>query len=326
MSIAASRLVPGARPTTAEAREDRVALAISVGLHLGILLLVIFGLPHMRNPPPPVPMPISISVAPISDIARTTRQAKPVEDPEDDDTPSKANQLPETANAPPPPPEPAKQEPVKQAPVPPPPPPPPPPKAEAPAVEPIKPVQQLQQQIQQQIQTMPPLQKPMQIIKPKPVQKPPEQKVDKRQDQDFDALLKNLSHDQKADEITHDKPVQSRPRGGSEGMQSNAMTASEKNLIQERLKACWVFPAGAYDAENLVVHIDAEFNENKTLRSAAIVESGRYNSDPAFRAAGDAALRALRNPMCNPLPLPDGKYADWGTINMTFDPKLMMAP
>jgi hypothetical protein len=109
-------------------------------------------------------------------------------------------------------------------------------------------------------------------------------------------------------------------------MQSNTMTASERDAIAERLKACWVFPAGAYDAENLVVSIDAEFNEDKTLRSAKVTDTARYNSDPAFRAAADAALRALRNPMCNPLPLPDGKYADWGTINMTFDPKIMMAP
>ena len=266
-------------------------------------------------------------MAPISDLARTTRQAKPVEEPDEDETPSKANESPTSTTAPPPPPEPPKPEPVKPMPIVPPPPPPPPPKADEPAIEPIKPVQQVQQQLQQQLQALPPLQKPMQIIKPQPVAKPTEQKVDKKEDQQFDALLKNLSKDQpKADQITHDKPVQTHQRTGSEGMQSNAMTASEKSLIQERLKACWVFPAGAYNAEDLIVNVQAEFNEDKTLKSASVLDSRRYGSDPAFRAAGDAALRALRNPMCNPLPLPDGKYADWGTIDMTFDPKIMMAP
>ncbi len=82
-----------------------------------------------------------------------------------------------------------------------------------------------------------------------------------------------------------------------------------------------VHDAGAFDAP--------DWQPDPVARTATAVVTPARLADGILLprvAAGDAALRALRNPMCNPLPLPDGKYADWGTIDMTFDPKIMMAP
>jgi hypothetical protein len=98
-------------------------------------------------------------------------------------------------------------------------------------------------------------------------------------------------------------------------------------LVRERLKACWIVPAGAYNAENLAIDVQAEFNQDATLKAETLIDTNdRYNRDPYFKAAADSALRALRNPACDPLPLPPGKYDQWSSMTFRFDPKEMLAP
>ncbi|GIR66634.1 MAG: hypothetical protein CM15mP70_17410 [Pelagibacteraceae bacterium] len=41
--------------------------------------------------------------------------------------------------------------------------------------------------------------------------------------------------------------------------------------------------------------------------------------DPSFRTAAEAAMRAVNNPDCSPLLLPEDKYDLWKEINFTFD-------
>jgi hypothetical protein len=60
------------------------------------------------------------------------------------------------------------------------------------------------------------------------------------------------------------------------------------------------------------------------VQDAQIVDTMRYNSDTYYRAAADSALRAVRNPQCNPLDLPPQKYELWKTIVVTFDPRKML--
>jgi len=56
------------------------------------------------------------------------------------------------------------------------------------------------------------------------------------------------------------------------------------------------------------------------VQEATILDQGRYNSDSYFRAAADAAVRALRNPQCSPLELPPDKYDQWNVTVIRFDP------
>ena len=80
---------------------------------------------------------------------------------------------------------------------------------------------------------------------------------------------------------------------------------------------------GAREAESLVVDVEITVNADKTVSQARVVDQLRYSSDTFFRAAADSALRALRSPDCTPLQLPDGKYEQWKSITIRFDPKNM---
>jgi hypothetical protein len=44
-------------------------------------------------------------------------------------------------------------------------------------------------------------------------------------------------------------------------------------------------------------------------------------SDPYYQAAAESALRAVRNPQCQPLKLPLEKYSEWQTMSLSFNPK-----
>lgn len=219
----------------------------------------------------------------------------------------------------------AKQKEKPKEPKPEPPKPAPPPKAEKPKVE----------------DTPPPVkepEKPKEDKKPpekkgdlptkKPEKKPPpkkEKKTEVKTQEQFDNVLKNLVGEDspivdKTDAKNTDRaePVLTAPAPlGSQ------MSMSEMDLLREQLAGCWNLLPGARDAENLQVDVHVTVAPDKTVQTAEIEDRGRYNSDTFFRAAADAALRAVRSPDCSPLKLPDGKYDEWKSFTVTFDPKEM---
>ena len=42
-----------------------------------------------------------------------------------------------------------------------------------------------------------------------------------------------------------------------------------------------------------------------------------------YKVAADSALRAVKNPICNPLKLPPEKYEKWKVMTLNFDPRHM---
>jgi len=105
---------------------------------------------------------------------------------------------------------------------------------------------------------------------------------------------------------------------------SDRLTISEEDALRRQVEQCWNPPIGARDAEKLVVEVTIIMNTDRTVQSAEVVDKIRMASDPYFRAAGEAALRALYNPKCSPLLLPADKYEQWKTIDFTFDPRDML--
>ena len=100
---------------------------------------------------------------------------------------------------------------------------------------------------------------------------------------------------------------------------SDVLAITELDLIRRQLAACWNVPAGARDAKNLYVDVKVEMNSDATVRSAVIVGTG---GNTAFtKVAADSALRAIKNPKCNPLKVPLDRYDQWKVIVIRFDPQ-----
>ena len=153
------------------------------------------------------------------------------------------------------------------------------------------------------------------VLAQDPEPKPDKSKADAAA---FDTLLNDLT---KTPAIPQPdaKPPSSQPKAPL----GSRMTASELDLVREQIARCWdtTINAAARDAKDLVIEIRATINLDGTVTRADIVDIGRANSDPAFRAAAESARRAFFNPLCTPLKLPPEKYAMWKDLVVDFSPK-----
>lgn len=102
------------------------------------------------------------------------------------------------------------------------------------------------------------------------------------------------------------------------------LTAGELDAVSSQLEKCWQVPTGAPDPETMVVVIKVQVNRDRTVKSAAVVDSARMETDMYFREMAESAMRALLNAHCSPLKLPPEKYDAWKVTTITFDPREML--
>lgn len=95
-------------------------------------------------------------------------------------------------------------------------------------------------------------------------------------------------------------------------------TITELDLLKQQLHRCLELNAGVASLEKIKPVIRIEVNPDRTIKSAKVVNHERL-SDPSFRTAAEAAMRAINNPDCSPLLLPEDKYDLWKEIYFTFD-------
>jgi outer membrane biosynthesis protein TonB len=301
-------------------------IALSAVLHLGVLTLIIIGLPNLFRPAVPDDQPIAVELVTIAPETRATRP---------NPNPPKPNAKPDlpipAVPAPKPEPKPEPPQPTAAAPPssepPPPPPTPPQPEAQAPPAPPPPPPKAVETPAPPPPPPKPPEPKPKPEAKPQQVAqaqqpKPPDSKANEMA---FDSLLKNLS--KQAATPTPDAPPKRQPTPAAAPPSSqpkaplgSQLTANELDLVREQIKRCWNVPAGARDAKDLVVDIRATVNADGTVATAVIVDTGRAAGDPLFRAAAESARRAFFNPLCTPLKLPPEKYATWKDLTVTLSP------
>jgi outer membrane biosynthesis protein TonB len=265
-------------------------LATSASLHAVLLVFLYFGLPHLMPPLPSHHDPVPFEIVTVADLTNTR-----IKDEQQPPTPPSPPPQPQQAKPTPPPPQ-AQQQPA--------PPPPQPMKAEQ--VEALKP----------------------KAVEKKVIEKPAEKPAPPQPDM-LASVLKNVAKlkpaeqakptDQKTDAKT--PPAQASSNAPS---LSSRLTISEEDALRRQIEQCWNPPVGSKDAQTLIVEVNIDVNADKTVANAEIVDKARYNTDPFFRAAADSAVRAVRNPKCSPLILPEGKFDQWKRIDFTFDPRDML--
>jgi outer membrane biosynthesis protein TonB len=157
--------------------------------------------------------------------------------------------------------------------------------------------------------------------KPKPEEKPKEETKPKK---DFDTLLKNLTPTDAAKPVETETAENAVPEESPITELGSRLTMSEEDAIRRQITPCWNVPAGSKFAENLAVEVRVFMNRDGTIRDTMILDTGRYTRDSAFRAAADAADRALRNPRCTPLKYPPEKYNQMKVFVFRFDPSEML--
>ncbi len=95
-------------------------------------------------------------------------------------------------------------------------------------------------------------------------------------------------------------------------------TMSDQELLEQQLYSCLNLNAGVANLEDIKPIIYIEVNPDRTVKSSKVVNKEKLNN-PSFRTAAEAAMRAVNNPDCSPLLLPEDKYEQWKEIKFTFD-------
>lgn len=266
---------------------EQRSLKISALLHLAVLLIAAFGLPAIL-PDLEDPQPLVMTVEVLPISAMTN--VKP------SDKPIQEKKAPEK---PQPKPEPPKPKPVEK---------------EEPKEKPFDPMEEAE---------------PIEKKEEKPKEEPKKEEKPK-EEKSFEKLLEDLKKDaQKTEEKGKDKEAQEENKTISDAPYdaSQPLSLSEEDALRSAYIPCWSAPAGAMNAEKLIVIVRAKYNPDGSLIDVMLDDSmkGRYNSDTFFRAAADAGLRAVRHPRCNPLKnLPPSIYPKLKDTKITFDPRLML--
>lgn len=143
----------------------------------------------------------------------------------------------------------------------------------------------------------------------------------KKQEFDLSQIDKAIARAEKQQPKSDAPPPQSAKQTTKGAGAQSAMTMSEIDALRSQMSKCWNVPVGAPDPAALVLRVRVFFNEDGTVASPPqLVDQGRLG-DPYFRAASDAAIRAVH--LCGPYDLPPEKYANWNEIVITFDPREM---
>jgi len=167
---------------------------------------------------------------------------------------------------------------------------------------------------------------------PKPQEKPKPPAEDKPKDEHFDpnavqVLIDKAKKQQKKDQKTADAPApgaDDKPREKAGAGTANTVDVTDLliNAMKRQVGACWSFPAGAVQPEDLVVWIDIQLRPDGNLVGAPQVEEQGRMNEPYFRAAAEAAVRAINR--CQPYDLPAEHYDVWKEMRLSFDPRHMV--
>jgi outer membrane biosynthesis protein TonB len=313
----------------------RLGAILSGLLHLAILLLVLFGLPDLFKQDEEIAAPIAVQLATLSDITSTPHptpqsQPKPATKPTPPPPAPKAPEPPPSAEpqAQPTP----QQQPVEKVPpapqtppTPPPPTPPQPQTVETPppeAAEPIAIPEKPKPQPPQEAKVEPP---PAPILRPNTPQKPkPQKKPTPPQTADFSSLLKNLTKQQP--QPSAEAPIQPQPdqpdTASISALSSPQLSMGEIDALRSQISGCWYIDPGHKGGEDMIVDVHVNLAPDGSVQHAQIEDTARMGTDAYYRAAAEAALRAVYK--CSPLNVPPGKYDTWKDLHLHFNPSGML--
>lgn len=280
----------------------KIALGVSAGLHIGLFVLAYVGMPYVQKDLIIPPQAVAIDIVDVSELTTTDKKPNfaPVKPKEDKKKPPKATEKPVA-----------------------------PPKVEAKEPPQIKATQKPPEPKTETVPPKPKMPPPPseRLAKVKP--QPPDEKKNKKEAEQKEAvqqedpllsLMRNLQESEEGVETQN--PEDGTPENAPDAPIAEFVTANELNALTNQLIQCWQIPIGAKNVNEMVVKVRIWANQDRSVRRVEIEDQWRLVNDPAFRALAESAKRAVLDPFCNPLALPEDKFNVWKDqyIVVPFDP------
>ena len=115
-------------------------------------------------------------------------------------------------------------------------------------------------------------------------------------------------------EPTPPKPLANLPPG-------ERMSLNEIDAFRAQIRACWSVPAGAKNAENLLVRVRVQLDPSGRPIAKKIINRAQL-TDSFFLSAAESVLRAIER--CQPYKMPPEKFESWREMELNFDPSKML--
>ena len=102
------------------------------------------------------------------------------------------------------------------------------------------------------------------------------------------------------------------------------LSQGERDALKVAVARCWNVGTLSSEATQTVVVVSLQMNQNATPVTGSIkMDSFEGGSSSSAARVYDAARRAIIRCGANGFNLPQEKYSQWQTIEMTFDPRKM---
>ena len=147
-----------------------------------------------------------------------------------------------------------------------------------------------------------------------PLTRPRPAKPERKPLLDTTAVLALLDKTPDLPEPTPPKPLANLPPG-------ERMSLSEIDAFRAQIRACWSVPAGAKNAENLLVRVRVQLDPSGRPIAKKIINRAQL-TDSFFLSAAESVLRAIER--CQPYKMPPEKYESWREMELNFDPSKML--
>lgn len=301
----------------------RTGWIVSALLHAGIVALTLISIPATAELNPPEEF-VPVEMLTIAETTNVKAQAK-AEEPKDEPKPAATPEpKPKASPTPEPKPDPPKPEPKPE------PEPPPPEDVAAADPEPVPPAPAEPTPAPEPEPTPPPTPRE----KPKAVTEPPQEVAAAEPEPepepaeedpfDIDAAVAGLEDkedtEDPAETAPEEPPADEAPQQGKGDPSRETMAIMD--AFKTQIAKCWSPPVGAPEAEELVVTLRIRLNRDGSLAGMPEYKNPERLSDPYYRAAAEAARRAVMG--CQNYELPADSYDQWSALTLNFDPTEML--
>lgn len=168
-----------------------------------------------------------------------------------------------------------------------------------------------------------PRDKPRDLVRKVVQAKEPEEKKPAFNTDDVAALLNKIDETRSAPPLSSELNGAPKPDDITSLIGTDdRISANELDWLRQRIGRCWNVPAGARNAQNLIVKVRIQMDPlGNVMGQPRIINRSDH---PVFDAAARSALAAVIG--CQPYDkLPAEKYSSWKDMIINFDPSLMLA-
>jgi hypothetical protein len=286
-------------------RDLRRGAILSAAVHLGIVVLLLIGIPATRPPEEPPETAVAMMFAGTAELAphAAAPAAVPAPAPAPEVTPA-----PQAQEQP-------RPQPIEAAPPPPPPPPPPsaPPAIATPLPTPPLPV------------PPPPLpappSAPSTTAQPNPTKNPAPQSTALENTLE---RLRSLERQAQPPRARYNPQSGGAPNGGGspQSDDTSALSAAQRGAIGEFVRRCWTTDPGMLDLDKMEVLLTVTTDGGGVVRRAVVApqDEGRVGANMRLRIFSERAVRAVMDPNCANLPLPPALLGQTRVFTFRFRP------